>query len=208
MQDHQPIITFDCLKSDLEQATYLLVSSKLFVEDLEYIHNSKKQHPVAFNTYAWFFLRTYHAIVHILIIDLYKLFGDKEAYSLIKFGRRLQESTDAELKKRICKTRLHELNQVLVEKDITYELKKVERTRNKYYAHLDRKRPSFDEIRISSEQIRSFLRVAEYYIQAIRHWFGMPDASFENTKSELGHRFFERLSEWEQYREKYGLLPR
>jgi len=208
MHNQQPIITYDCLKSDLEQATYLLVSSKLYVQDLEYIHNSKKHHPIVFNTYAWFFLRTYHAIAHILIIDLYKLFGDKESYSLVKFGRRLQESTDAEVKKRICKNRLNELNQVLFKKDIMDDLKKIELTRNKYFAHLDRKRPRFDEIRISSEQIRSFLGVAEYYIKTIRHWFGMPDASFENTISELGHRFFERLSEWEQYREKYGLLPR
>jgi len=112
--------------------------------------------------------------------------------SLLRFNERIminnKQITDAELKKRICKNRLNELNQVLFEKNIIDDLKKVELTRNKYYAHLDRKRPSFEEIRISSEQIRSFLGVAEYYIKTIRYWFGMPDASFENTKSELGRK--------------------
>jgi hypothetical protein len=178
----------------------IFIACKPYVEYFEYLHSWSKKHPKLFFTYAYFFPRMYHAIGFFLVIELMKLFSEKEDYCLRTLGKKLTQlhSFSKELHL-VDKAKLDQLNNTLYDATLHELLLRIKTTRDKYFAHLYINRPGFEAIKVSADEIKAVLQIAEKYLRSINHILGEPDESYEVTESELGHLVFERLELWEQY---------
>ncbi|MGI6340501.1 MAG: hypothetical protein ACOXZV_14150 [Bacteroidales bacterium] len=87
-------------------------------------------------------------------------------------------------------------------------MKKLKTTRDEYYAHFDRTRTDFEKIKIFGKETAKLISIAEEILKGIELKYFETSIDFNLTIGELGHNIFERLSQWEQYREQYGLLKK
>lgn len=202
-------MTLEKIKSDFKETKFIFIACKQFVEDIEYLHFWKRKNPQLYFTYAYFFPRMYHAIGFFLVIEITKLFSEHESYSLRTFGKRLSQLHNPLDKYFIFdRAQLDHINNALNDTTLDDLLLKIKTTRDKYFAHIDVNRPDFEEIKVSAHEIKNVLIIAENYILMVSQLLGEPTDSFMNTHSELGHLVFERLNQYEQYREIYGQLPK
>lgn len=200
-------MTLEKLKKFLRETSNLLFSSKIYLEDFEYIHSWRKRDEKLFFTYGYFWSRIYHSIGLILVIDICKLFLEREENSLRKILTKLLAlPLDSDINYFLDRGRITALNEKLLTEEVNCLLKKINTTRDKYYAHIDQSRSPFEEISVTGKEFRKLLAVAEEIIREINISIEGKDISFESTKGELGHRIFERLEEWENYREKHGRI--
>ncbi len=112
----------------------------------------------------------------------------------------------SELNSHLTKSELETLFVFIEKGEIDNLLEKLKSTRDKYYAHLDRNRPSFSEIQINSSETGKLISIVENLLKTIElKYFGV-SVDYGLTIGELGHNIFERLDEWEKYRETYGYI--
>lgn len=197
------------LRVELIEIERVFLSAKYYELDFKYINSVKYETPIVYRTYYLFIERIFHSISIALIIDLCKLFDKREKYSLIRLRNKMLNNYEkSELIKFLPKNIFLELFLKLDNGDIENLLEKLKKTRDKYYAHLDRTRPNFEEIKIFGKETAKLISIAEGILKGIELRYFETSIDFNLTIGELGHNIFDRLKQWEQYQEKYGLLKK
>lgn len=193
------------LRKELDELKIVFQSAKYYELDFRYIYSVMNTLPVVYSTFHLFIDRTFHSSSVLMILNLNKLFDEKEESSLLRFKSRLTHKYQkSELRDYLEKSELDEMIASLYTNETNLILSKIKTTRNKYYAHLDKARVDFSEIKISSIETGLLISKAEMFLRKIElKYFGI-DIDYNLTINELGHNIFERLDEWEIYREKYG----
>jgi len=138
---------------------------------------------------------------------LSKLFGKEEKYSILKLQNKIIDNYEkSELNNYLSRKDIELLFDPIHSETIESILKKLKDTRDKYYAHFDRTRPVFSEIQINNSETGLLISIVEEILKTIELKFFNESVDYGLTINELGHNIFERLDEWEMYREKYGYL--
>lgn len=197
------------LRREVDEITRIFLSAKYCSKDFTYLHSVKYQNPVVYRTFYLFIERIFHSTCVSLVLDLCKLFDKREKFSLIRLRNKMVDNYEkSELMKFLPKHDFGELFSELDNKDIENLLVKLKTTRDEYYAHLDRTRTDFDKIKIFGNETTILISIAEKILTSIELNYFETSIDFNLTIGELGHNIFERLSQWEQYRERYGLLKK
>jgi len=195
------------LRIEINEIKRIFLSAKYYELDFKYINSIKYNQPVVYKTFYFFIERIFHSVSVALILDLCKLFDKREKYSFIKLKNKMNENYEkSELNDQIQKPELVEIFNTLNSDEIENLLIKLKTTRDQYYAHFDRTRTEFGEIQISSKETSRLISIAENILKSIEQKYFAVSVNFDLTISELGYNIFERLNEWEEYREKFGLL--
>lgn len=195
------------LRKELDETTRLFLSAKYYELDFRYIHSVKFTRPVVYSTFYLFIERIFHAVTVALILDLSKLFDKREKFSLGKLRNKILDNyKNSELSSFLSNSEVETLFDSIEKEEIYNLLEKLKNTRDKYYAHLDRKRPDFSEIQINSSETGKLITIVEHILKTIELKFFGVSVDYNLTIGELGHNIFERLDEWEKYRETYGYI--
>ncbi|MBN1253085.1 MAG: hypothetical protein JXA16_13190 [Bacteroidales bacterium] len=195
------------LRIEINEITRIFLSAKYYELDFNYFHSIKFNFPSVLNAYYFLFNRIFHSISVALILDLCKLFDSREKFSLNKLRNKMLENySKSELNESFSKTDFENLFKTIDSKEIEQILKKLKTTRDEYYAHFDRSRTDFNKITINSKETGKLIQIAEYILKTIELKFFNVSVDYKMTTGELGHNIFQRLDEWERYRNKYGLL--
>ncbi len=204
------------LKIEIEEITRIFQSAKYNFEDFKYLHSVKTNKPIVYKTYYFFIERIFHSICVSLILNLCILFDKKEKdknkhsleeYSFEKLLNKMQEDySKSELNNSLSKFHFEEMCSVLDSERIGSLRHKLKTTRDQYYAHFDRTRTDFETIIMNSSEFDELISTAETFLKEIKLKYFDVSVDFNLPTTELGHKLFERLDEWEQYREKYGIL--
>ncbi len=195
------------LRIELKEIERIFLSAKYYELDFKYVNSIRYKEPLVYKTFFLFVERIFHSISVALILDLCKLFDGREKFSLIKLRNKMVDNYEkSELIKSLPKNDFLELFSKLDNKDVENLLIKIKTIRDEYYAHLDRTRTDFEKIKIFGKETAKLISVAEEILKGIELRYFETDIDFNLTIGELGHSIFERLSQWEKYREKYGLL--
>lgn len=195
------------LRAEIDETTRIFRSAKYYFTDFKYVHSIKFKMPIVYQTFYFFIERVFHSICVSLILDLCKLFDKREKFSLEKLCNKILLSySKSELNNFLLENEFNKLHKTLDPEKISFLLHKLKTTRDEYYAHFDRTRTNFESIQMSSSEFDELISIAEIFIKTIElKYFGI-SVDFESNKGELGHAVFERLNDWEEYREKYGTL--
>ncbi len=197
------------LRNEINEITRIFLSAKYYELDLKYFNSIKYKHPLVYKTFYFFIERIYHSISVALILDLCKLFDKREKYSFIRLKNKINENYEkSELNIQVPKPDFVEIFNTLNSVEIENLLLKLKTTRDEYYAHFDRTRTDFGKIQINSGETSKLINVAENILKNIELKYFKIDVNFDLTIGELGHNIFDRLNEWEKYREQYGLLKK
>lgn len=197
------------LRKEVDEITRIFLSAKYYELDFKYINSIKYNEPVVYRTFYFFTERMFHSISVALILDLCKLFDRREKFSLFRLRNKMADNYEkSELMKFLPKHDFTELFTELDNKDIENLLIKLKTTRDEYYAHFDRTRTDFEKIKIFGKETAKLISIAEEILKGIELKYFETSIDFNLTIGELGHNIFERLSQWEQYREQYGLLKK
>lgn len=195
------------LRSELNEILRIFLSAKNYSIDFKYVNSVKFKMPVVYRTYYSFIDRIFHSICVALILDLCKLFDKREKYNLGNFCTKMQVGySKSELRAFLSEVNFEELCNYLDLEKINSLMNKLKTTRDEYYAHFDRTRTNFELIQMNSSEIDELISIAENFIKALELNYFNKNIDFNIGKGELGHLLFERLNEWEKYREKYGIL--
>jgi hypothetical protein len=195
------------LRKELDETTRIFLSAKYYELDFRYVHSVRTTFPIVYSTFYFFIERVFYAVTVALILDLSKLFDRREKFSLGKLCNKMLDNYEkSELNSHLTKSELETLFVFIEKGEIDNLLEKLKSTRDKYYAHLDRNRPSFSEIQINSSETGKLISIVENLLKTIElKYFGV-SVDYGLTIGELGHNIFERLDEWEKYRETYGYI--
>ncbi len=195
------------LRKELKEIGRIFQSAKYYELDFKYINSIKYNQPVVYRTFYFFIERSFHSVSVALILDLCKLFDKREKFSFIRLKNKMTENYEkSELNNLIPKSEFVNIFNALNSDEIENLLIKLKTTRDEYYAHFDRTRTEFGEIQMSSKETSKLISIAENILNTIElKYFGVC-VDFDLNKAELGHNIYERLNEWEEYREKFGLL--
>jgi len=195
------------LRNEINEIERIFQSAKYYELDFKYINSIKYNQPIVYNTFYFLIERIYHSISVALILDLCKLFDKREKYSFIRLKNKMNENYEkSELNKQMPKSDFIDIFNTLNSSEIENLLIKLKTTRDEYYAHFDRTRTEFGEIQMNSKETSKLISIAENILNTIElKYFGVC-VDFDLNKAELGHNIYERLNEWEEYREKFGLL--
>lgn len=197
------------LRTEINEIERIFLSAKYYELDFKYINSIKYNEPVVYRTFYFFFERIFHSISVALILDLCKLFDGREKFSLIRLKNKMDDNYEnSELIKSLPKHDFLELFLELENKEIENLLIKLKATRDEYYAHFDRTRTDFEKIKIFDKETTILISLAEGILKGIELKYFETSIDFSLTIRELGHNIFERLSQWERYRERYGLLKK
>ena len=195
------------LRKELDETTRLFLSAKYYELDFKYIHSIKFTQPIVYSTFYLFIERIFHAVTVALILDLSKLFDKREKFSLGKLRNKILDNYEnSELSSYLSNSEIETLFDSIEKEEIYNLLEKLKNTRDKYYAHLDRTRPDFSEIQINSSETGKLITIVEHILKTIELKFFGVSVDYNLTIGELGHNIFERLDEWEKYRETYGYI--
>ena len=195
------------LRKELDETTRIFLSAKYYELDFRYIHSVRIKLPIVYSTYYLFIERIFHGVTVALILDLSKLFDKREKFSLEKFRNKILDNYEnSELNSHLSKSEVETLFGSFEKEEINNLLEKLKSTRDKYYAHLDRTRPDFSEIQINSSETGKLIAIVENLLKTIELKFFGVSIDYDVTIRELGHNIFERLNEWEKYRETYGYI--
>lgn len=202
-------MTKEELRFEIDEIERIFQSAKYYELDFIHVNSIKHNHPVVYNTFYFFIERIFHSISVALILDLCKLFDKREKFSLIRLRNKMDDNYEkSELINSLPKHDFLELFSELENKEIENLLVKLKTTRDEYYAHFDRTRTDFEKIKIFSKETTKLISIAEEILKSIELKYFETSIDFNLTIGELGHNIFERLSQWEQYRERYGLLKK
>ena len=191
------------LREEINEITRIFLSAKYYELDFKYINTIKYKQPIVYRTFYFFVERIYHSISVALILDLCKLFDKREKYSFYKLKNKMNENYgNSELCGLLSSTNFEELFVPLDSERIEQLLKKLKTIRDEYYAHFDRTRTEFGEIQINSKETGRLISIAENILKTIELKYFETSVNFNMSSAELGHNIFERLNEWEKYREK------
>lgn len=195
------------LRHELDEITRIFLSAKYYEQDFNYLGALKTKYPNVYKTYYFFFERIFHAITVAMILELNKLFDNREKYSFIKLKYKLTNNyKNSEIKEYLTKSEIDSIFSSLDNEDIENIMQKVKSTRDKYYAHFDRNRTSFNSIKMNSTVTTKLISIAENILQSLELKIFKKTVNYNLTKGELGYKIFDRLDDWEKYREKYGLI--
>jgi hypothetical protein len=196
------------LRKELDQLSRIFFSAKSYSYYFKFIHSSKSKHPLVFKTYSFFIESIYHSICVCLVLDLCKLFDNREKFSLEKLCNKMRYGySKSELINYQSINDFNEMCKMLNHDRISFLLNKLKTTRDKYYAHFDRTRTAFGSIQMSSSEIDELITISENLIKTIELKYFSTSVTYDLTKGEMGYNLFKRLEEWEIYRKKHG-LPR
>lgn len=197
------------LRKEIDEITNIFLSAKYYERDFEYINSIKFIHPVVYSTFRLFIGRIFHSVSVIMVLQLSKLFDKEEKFSFIKLKNKILNGYEnSELNSYLP---LHDAESIfnsINSEEIETILIKLKKTRDKYYAHLDRTRPDFSDIVLRINDTGLLISTAEKILKTIELKYFGTDVDFDLTIGELGHNIFDRLDDWEEYREKYGLIQK
>jgi hypothetical protein len=197
------------LRKEVDEITRIFLSAKYCSQDFTYLHSIKYQNPLVNRTFYLFIERMFHSTCISLVLDLCKLFDKREKFSLIRLKNKMDDKYEkSELNSLIPKSEFVEIFNALNSDAIEVLLRKLKITRDEYYAHFDRTRTEFGKIQMNSKETSKLISIAENILKTIELKFFEVSVNFDLSIGELGHNIFERLNEWEKYREKYGLLKK
>jgi hypothetical protein len=195
------------LRKEVDDLGLIFKSVKYYELDFKYLNSIKYEYPIVYSTFFLFIERIFHSVCVILIINLCKLFDEREKTSLIRTRNRISNNYNkTNLKNFLSYANFEMLFERLNSKEIELIICKLRITRDEYYAHLDKKRTDFVTISISSNETEILVSIAEDVLKKLELYFFKIDVDYNLTINELGHNIFERLQEWEEYREKYGFI--
>jgi len=195
------------LRNELNEITRIFLSAKYYELDFRYIHSIRISLPVVYNTFYLFTERIFHAVTVALILDLSKLFDNREKFSLVKLQNKMLDNYEkSELSNHLPKNEVERLFNSINSNKIDELLLKLKSTRDKYYAHFDRSIPNFDDIQINSSDTDMLISIVENLLKILELKYFGASIDYSLTIGELGHNIFERLNEWEIYRETYGFI--
>ncbi len=195
------------LRKEVDEITRIFQSAKYYELDFKYVNSVKYKFPTVYRTYYLFIERIFHSITVALILDLCKLFYKKEKFSFLRLKNKMNEEYEkSELSVLVTKIEFEQIFEPLNTESTQKLLNKLKTTRDEYYAHFDRTRTDFSKIQINSSETAELISIAENLLKIIELKYFKVSVDFNLPEGELGHNIFERLYEWEKYREKYGLL--
>ena len=196
------------LRNDLDIIHSVYFSAKFNDANLRYFFRSYRNYSSTYNTYNVLFDKLSYNTWIALIIDLNILFNSKEDFSLQKLCNKLINNyKNSELSKFYTFKELQEITNLLNNERISILFDRVNSIRDRYYAHKDRKAISLTEINITLSEVDELLRIVECFISSLElKVFSVSVSLFDYSKGEFGHSIFERLNDWDKYREKYGLI--
>ena len=195
------------LHNEIDEITRIFLSAKFYELDFKYINSVKTRLPIVYNTFYSFVERIYHSVSVALILDLCKLFDKREKYSFLKLKNKMLDNYEkSELCNHMSKDEVENLFDLINRENIDIILKKMKETRDKYYAHFDRTKPNFKTIQINSDETSILISIAEKLLKSFESKYFNMSFDYNLNRSELGHNIFERLQEWEKYREEYGYI--
>jgi len=197
----------DQLREELDEITRIFFSAKYHELDFKYFYEQRFEYPNVYLTFQFLVERIFYASEVILIIDLCKLFGKSEKFSLLRLRNKIIENySKSDLATYMPQKDLEELFIKIETDEIQGLILKLKTTRDQYYAHLDRTRTDFSKIQINSFETSELISIIETILKGLQLHYFQSDIDFNMDKYEIGHNLFERLNEWELYRSKYGLL--
>lgn len=200
-------MTLPELRQEMNVINRLFLTTKYYFLDFKYIHSVKLEMPIVYKTFYFFLERLFHSTCVSLILELSKLFDNREKFSLEKLCNKIRNGySKSDLSYYQSLSDFDEMCKAIDHDRISSLLQKLKLTRDEYYAHLDRTRTAFESIQMNSSELEELISIAENFINKIEFKYFGNSAAFDLNKGELGHTLFERLDEWERYREKYGLL--
>lgn len=195
------------LETEISEIKKIFLPAKYFAIDFQFLYQLKYNNSVVYRTYQYFFERINHAVNVSLILDLCILFNKNEKFSLERLCNKImQDYTQSELNTYLSLDDFSLLCRPLKADRINLIVNKLKSTRDEYYAHLDRTRTTFDLIKVNSKEIDELISVAEIFIKQVELTYFDKNVSFDISDGELGYKFVNHLEEWNNYREKYGLL--
>lgn len=195
------------LRQEIDEIIRIFRSAKYYELDFIYINSIKLSQPIVYSTFYYFIERIYHSSCVVLILELSKLFEKDEKFSLLKLKNKIIDNYEkSELNNYLQKKDIEIIFNPINSEAIELILKKLKDTRDKYYAHFDRTRPNFSEIQIDSSETGLLISIVEEILKTIELKFFNVSVDYNLTINELGHNIFERLDEWEKYRETYGYI--
>ncbi len=195
------------LRNEINEITRIFLSAKYYELDFKYFNSIKYKQPLVYRSFYFFIERIFHSISVAMILDLCKLFDKREKYSFIRLKNKMNENYEkSELNNKVPKPDFVEIFSALNTVEVEDILLKLKTTRDEYYAHFDRTRTDFSTIQINSGETSKLIYIAEDILKNIKLKYFKISVIFNLTIGELGHNIFNRLNEWEKYREQYGLL--
>jgi hypothetical protein len=195
------------LQQDMIEITRIFMSAKYCALDFRYLKSSKFEKPLVYSTYCFFIDRMFHATCVSLVLNLSKLFDKREKYSFEKLINKMSQNySNSEFLEYQSKNDFENMCKIIDQEKIDKTLVKLKTTRDEYYAHLDRSRTSFTSITLNYSEIDELISIADSFIKAIELKYFGSGVFYDLTDGEMGYGLFERLEEWEIYREKYGLI--
>jgi len=179
------------IRDNFQTMKNIVLTITLLFDDIKYFKTSPENERKIASEYR-FLWRIYSSLYINLILDFYKIFDDSESYSLKKLLNKIKNNI-----KRIkwasqpdILTIDSEINNI--DKLLNSEIfKKVKTARNKYYAHLDPKRPPKIEIKL--DELKSLLEFAQGIINQIYGWLEEKHQSFGFSDTDIGHYMIKDL---------------
>lgn len=195
------------LEYDLSEIIRIFTSAKFLSSDFKYLNSIESKHPIVYSTFYSLIDRLITSTSCHLVIELSKLLFERENFCLGKFLRKLVDRSKNENFQ--YKIKAYEFQNLLDQFNAATQSKvshKVKAIRDEYYAHYDRNRTNFNNIKIKASEFDSLIYVLEIILKTLELRFYDKHVSYDLSQDEMGHKLFERLDQWEKYREKYGLL--
>jgi len=188
------------LRKELDELVHIFLSAKLYYLDFKYLHLIKNTLPSIYSTYKTFIDRMYYASCVIIILNFNKLLSKRDKSGFWKFKNRLTDNYhNSEIKEYLSISEINILINDLYSEKIVSIISKIETTRDEYYAHFDKNRTDFDEIKINALETDLIISKSEIFLKNIELKYFDLDRDYSMTERELGCNLFEEL---EKYRFK------
>ncbi|WP_281979616.1 hypothetical protein [Tenacibaculum mesophilum] len=130
------------LKERLAEILNILLELEFIKKDIKTLLNSTEKQRKDTSSESHFFYRLYRNYIRLFIIDIFKLIGDKEDYSIKKLlNFCISNRKKIEWYNKISLEKLNSLNNDLLITSKKFE--QIKGLRNKYYAHNDKNKKSF-----------------------------------------------------------------
>jgi hypothetical protein len=202
-------MTLDELRDELNETTNIFFSIKYLSTDFKYFseHEIMKKYPTVYNEYFYLINRIWFSMTVNLVLNLSKLYDEKEKYSIKKlFNRMLCGYKKSELNSYLTESELITMVSLIENERIEFLKSKLKIIRDKFYAHLDRKYQNYITTYLNYAEITELVENIENILKKFELVYFDKTIDYNLSDTELGYNVLERLYERDVYLNKYGRI--
>jgi hypothetical protein len=179
------------IRNDFHTIKNIVLTVTLLLGDIRFFKSGNEKENIIINEYK-FLWRTYSSLYINLILDLNKLFDDNESYSFNKLFNKISNNfSRIEWVKKTEPTFIDDMKFELIKIKKSDIINKIKTARDKYYAHLDNKRPP--NIYINLDDLENLLKISQGFINRIYGPLEALSQSFYFEQSDIGHEMISDL---------------